>query len=416
LNTQPRPLRDDLGSTIAFVVAAAVGLAATFDISYIGHIYLAELMLMPIGAWFVLRGRVREIRFSRWKTMLAFFILGSLGYVASDLIVHSLPEDYLRGWARLAFLFTNVVGFIALMRRHVSGLVGYLCGSAAIGLALNLANHAALSEWKFGWAAPISLAGVLLTYRLERNASVIALVLLGGVNIFMDFKSLGIICLVVAGLSGYVRWGRTSSSIARALVFITVAIPAIFAAFYVYQLTYRSTEKAARSSDGATERVAALETAAHAIIGSPIIGYGSWAKNPEYAAYFIETRALLRGDAIGANADHANNFDLEAIQAHSQILQAWTEGGIAAAAFFICYAYFLAGIIYYVVVWRQDDNMTIIYLYILISGVWNVLFSPFAGDHRQMVGLAIAVVLCLQATSPHPGLGPPRPARRWARR
>jgi O-antigen ligase len=366
-----------------------------YDIEYIGHIYLAELGMVVTAAISVFFGGLRGSVTAESKRAIWWYLVAVVGYVMSDILAHSERIDYLRGWARLVFLLTNILGFLAIFSRRKTAAMSYMLGYILAGMSGLLIDQLPLAEWKFGWAAPITLACVLLTRTVGAVPAIGLMAFAGVSNIFMDFKSLGLICLAAAGLGAYVRWGRAAARALKVVLVMTIALPSLFGVIFVFEVAFSDTVKAERSNDGFTERIAELLAAWQAIRHSPFVGYGSWAKNPDYAAYFIEERAILRNEAAIANADKVNSFDLEAIQAHSQILQAWTEGGILSAAFFMYYAWLLGKCTVYLVMRRQYDKKQFIYFYVMLSGLWEAFFSPFAGDHRLSVGLAFALALCI---------------------
>ena len=384
-----------LGSLLALAAGFALGLTSLYDIEYIGHIYLAELGMVVITAMVVAFGRLKGFVTAESKRAVCWYSLAAVGYVLSDIVAHSEQVDYLRGWARLVFLFTNIVGFLTIFSRRRATVICYMAGYIVVGMSGLFINRLPLTDWKFGWAATVTLVCVILTQILGAVPAIGLLACAGVLNVFMDFKSLGLICLVAAGLGAYVRFGRAAARALKVVLVITIALPSLVGVIFVFQETFSDTIKAERSNDGFTERVAELLVACQAIKHSPFIGYGSWAKNPEYAAYFIEERAMLRNDPSIANADKVNSFDLEAIQAHSQILQAWTEGGLLSATFFMYYAWILGRCTVYLVTRWPYDKKQFIYFYVMLSGLWEAFFSPFAGDHRLSVGLALALALCI---------------------
>ncbi len=378
-----------------FALGLLLGLTSLYDVEHVGHIYLVEFFLAPIGLAGLSLGLLRPLVGPERRRLLGLFAIAALGYVVSDVLRHTASADYLRGWARLFFLLTDSLGFLVLLARRRSALPAYLLGCALAGLFLLLREHTSLQEWKFGWATPLALVVVFCAWWWGEPVGAGILAITGAVNVFMDYKSLGGVCFLAAFLAAYARWGRNSVRALRALLAVTLLPAAVIGGTFIYHIAYRDDQKAVRSQGGEAERQAALMAASRAIVRSPIFGYGSWAKDADSAAYYIERRAALEGNLVLAKADNVNDFDRDAIQSHSQILQAWTEGGILAAAFFIYYAVLLFWALAYVVRRRPYDHAVYVHLYVLLLAIWDAFFSPFAGDHRMSIGLAAALTLWL---------------------
>lgn len=81
----------------------------------------------------------------------------------------------------------------------------------------------------------------------------------------------------------------------------------------------------------------------------------------------------------------------ETMGPHSQIIQAWAEAGLLGLVFFVYFGKLLAQALWILFFRRPLDIMTPLFLYHLLLGFWNLLFSPFANLHRFAIGLTLVI-------------------------
>ena len=77
---------------------------------------------------------------------------------------------------------------------------------------------------------------------------------------------------------------------------------------------------------------------------------------------------------------------------HSQILQAWVEGGALGIAFFGLYGWRLIGTIHWYVWKKLPDVLTPLSLFLVVSGFWSLLASPFLGIARIDIAMAVGAI------------------------
>ena len=133
---------------------------------------------------------------------------------------------------------------------------------------------------------------------------------------------------------------------------------------------------------GRTESLASIQ----AILDSPLLGHGSWARDSHYVDILNE-RLLEAGYSIGAH----NESDL--IPTHSHVLGAWVESGVVGAVFWSYIMYLLA-----VALYNNFQNRTrysSLFFYILLGLGWEVVFSPFGLNSRFIdpIGIIAALIL-----------------------
>ena len=122
-----------------------------------------------------------------------------------------------------------------------------------------------------------------------------------------------------------------------------------------------------------------------AILDSPILGHGSWARDPFYAQLLAERQRTLGYDVTPAYV----GTDL--IPAHSYLLGAWVWSGFLGALFWFAVAAVAAWLLASMYPYRLELAPLLVFsaLYLL----WDVAFSPYGGMARITAPYALA--LCL---------------------
>ena len=135
-----------------------------------------------------------------------------------------------------------------------------------------------------------------------------------------------------------------------------------------------------------------LSAASEAFLASPLIGQGSWFSNSKVMDRFVEIRAENAREAgVGGFADD----DGETMAIHSQMLVGLAEGGLAGGCFFAAYGGFLLWGLWWVAATRRWNRLTGVYLFLLLSGLLNLCFTPFSGVARVDIAATVGALLML---------------------
>jgi len=193
------------------------------------------------------------------------------------------------------------------------------------------------SGWKFGLAYPVTVGALVLIDSRRHLRTFLLLASLAVLNLLLDYRIFGALCLV-AGAATLLEGARFSIG-AR-----IVAGGAVLAAALGFGLVYRSAigltgtrmDLQQRRAGSNAARVAGLVVAYHAIRESPVLGHGSWARSDEA----LDAWAILQEQLGGEKASDVQARALlspegSTIRAHSAILQAWVEAGLAGLGFFL---------------------------------------------------------------------------------
>ena len=132
-----------------------------------------------------------------------------------------------------------------------------------------------------------------------------------------------------------------------------------------------------------------------AILDSPLLGHGSWARDPKYAAILDEKRTALGYKTF----EHSKSGDL--IPAHSHVFGAWVESGFAGAAFWL---FVLGYAIRSLLRISGSEPLLPLFAFVGFVLVWDILFSPISPERRfvepYFIAAMIVVRLCRDSQWP----------------
>jgi O-antigen ligase len=113
-----------------------------------------------------------------------------------------------------------------------------------------------------------------------------------------------------------------------------------------------------------------------AIVDSPILGHGSWARDMTYVQDMLSKLQEAGIESEGGEGYYGGDV----IPTHSHLLGAWVEAGILGAVFWF-WALWLAICAVYAAI-RAPFSTTSFIVFIGLSLVWDIFFSPFAHQRR----------------------------------
>jgi hypothetical protein len=122
-----------------------------------------------------------------------------------------------------------------------------------------------------------------------------------------------------------------------------------------------------------------------AILDSPILGHGSWAKDPTYARLLAE-----RQKALGYQPT-AEYVGTDLIPAHSYLLGAWVWAGFLGAVFWLAVAANAVWLLANLYSLRLEVAPLLVFAALLL--LWDIAFSPYGLNGRITAPYELA--LCL---------------------
>lgn len=384
------------------ILSLLCGGAGPIRLEAVGNLYLAELLLLPLLIiTLVIKGGSTIPRLGMFWVFLIAGVASLVGYMISDLVVGTEPSQYLRGWGRVILLIVNCVALIALVSHGIRYLWCFVLGWGLVGIVYLLSTGVPLNVWKLGYGEYAGMVVVSVCSIFPRAFASFGMLTFGVINLLLDYRNLGAVSVIVAAA----MWAASSSEQGQVrLVYryiklaITASVPVIIVSAILAVTLDEFGERRNISNVG---RTASIVVSLKAIADSPIIGYGSWTQNEEYAR-------LLRKEyreRLGAGNVNRMNYD-STFRAHSQILQSWIEGGVLGATFFIAYGFFLIKAGYRLIFSVPVNNYFPLLSYFILLGAWNLLASPFGGDQRLLVAVVAACIAAVMLADMVPGEAP----------
>jgi hypothetical protein len=373
-----------------------LGISLPISVHLVGEVFIGEcILLLLVGAKVLARPDFVD-RWPGYMKWLALTLgLSLLGYMISDYFAGTDTHNVLRGWARVFFTAVNILGLYMVVRASSARLIWVTLGFATSGMAvgvIELRRIAFLDVWKLqlGYTLTLSVVCVLILGKYSaRYLAPIALVALGTLDIILDSRSMGAVCIVcgclqLSRLANMRRW-RLISHVGT--IFILTAGISLIA----YSYFAGSAEFSKRRAESNSGRYKGLEIALGEIAKSPFLGHGSWSS---FDGAAVE---VLEGSLRQAGVKHALNVDN--VGAHSQILQVWFEGGLLALPFPVCIGILLIkGMQAFRTGAVADLQSALLLRLFLFGSSWNLLFSPLQGIHRIYLAFGIvAVAVALKA-------------------
>jgi len=378
------------------------------EVTIVGRLFLPEVIMAGMLPFLLMaRANMLAAPAPRMFFILAFAWLAA--QVLTDLVRNTPFEDYSRGWSKIFFTTTNFAVMYMLLygsRRRLALFCFSLTMGSFLTFLINPSEYAQSDPWKFGIGASVTFLVVLMTaLPFVQRVWILPSLMIAGVallSVTLGSRSLGGITLMAA-LYVFVQQllGRRQR-IARPSAFRTVAFLVAGAVIAGGLLTLygQAAEQGVLGAD-AREKYelqagaggafgvllggrSEIFVASQAIADRPIIGHGSWAKNPEYAA------RLLLLDRFGYEVNFLS-AESELIPTHSHLFGAWVEAGIAGAVFWFWVMFLALRVLSNMFLARETLSPLIVFSAILFA--WDIVFSPFGAERRIMTPFFIILLM-----------------------
>lgn len=380
------------------------------QVQLVGKLNGTDILIAVVFVYLAVRLRFR-IAAPVGKWLLALCLVWLASQILTDIVRRSPFADYARGWSNIGMTFAYLAVLWTLLygrpRRIVIYGWGLVLGTILMFL-ISPDEGAAKYPWKFGLARPLSLAVFLLASRKECRGllPIMLATVMGLINIAFGARSMGGSCLAAALYLIVNRLMRRRSAKglklrARSImVFATSIIVGLAGVLWVYQLAASQGilgEDARSEYEGQSSgrfgmllggRVDMLGAFA-AIYDSPILGHGSWAKDPKYL--LAEQQAMALMDYTNTGGISSEEMEEGIIPSHSFILGAWVDAGILGACFWVWVLVLTVKSLSRV----YPPSVEILPLVSLSAFVllWDLLFSPYGAVMRIISTYNILVLM-----------------------
>jgi hypothetical protein len=405
--------RQTLG--ISDLLAFGVGLSSVIYINISGNLYLSEIFLLLLLPYLIFKRR-NLLRFGYFKTIMFLGGVWILNQIITDLYRSTSTTDILKGWALIAVFLTNFLALYLLVfpssRRIALGLLGFAIGTMLQPVLQPTANML-IDPWKFGLGPAVALLVTVIAAlwggSKPRNIvwwSVI-LIIIALFSFYVRSRSTGGVVLLTA-LCIWFRFTRIGQNFALRLnnpVNTMVGSILLFIVILGIVQTYGYAAEQGYFGEGSRHAYQIQSSGAfgvflgaraewwpamHALMDSPFIGYGSYARHTRYGLYLYDLINL----GYGIDASQFDDYLLvtqNSIPTHSHILQGWVWAGLAGGIFWL----FIFGIIIRALImeYRRPTLLLSATLLLGFSALWDILFSPLSNIGRLKWAFILVIIL-----------------------
>ena len=391
-----------------------IALGSCYVIKIVGDLPVCEVILIPSIPllWVVNRHRL-NLRKRKLGVILTLAVLWLFGQIATDIYRSTVFHDWIRGQSSILFFILDIIGLTLLLKGNVRRqLIFYLGLGIGLGLVPKVQpgweGAGSASTFKFAYSWAIMYTSTLISCYFYKRRQYFAVALLFFVcisaTILFNFRSALLILFVTACLTLPVipeRIGRLRilpPSQTRARVFTIIGIALLAGAVAGKGMSVLASsgalgpEAQAKNSDQTKAGLGLLLggrpeilVSSRAVMDSPILGHGSWAKDPKYS----EMLADMEAEYGMHPSDEGEKFG-GIIPAHSHLMGAWVLAGVLGAIFWI----YLFTLTLKAIVKAAMLQLPTAPAYILLfcRMIWDILFSPFGGVDRAMEAFIIVLI------------------------
>lgn len=398
----------ELGDLLAFIIPCLIFV----EVKLIGRLFLPEMILLVLFP-FLLQSRGRILWAAPAKTLIIFGLLWLSGQIITDIIRSTPFADFSRGWSNIGIFLLEFSAIYLLVIRSERRVILFAIG-ICIGqflqyfIAPNI--YAAGGEtWKFGIGYAVTFLLILSTQlRLVsriNNLSGAVLLATAVLNVLMETRSLAGICFIAALYLFVQRRTKTSRTVITEVGLKKLALAAsillvsgvVLLKFYGFvagsgMLGASAQQKYESQAGGEFGLLIGgrqeLLVSSLAIIDSPIIGHGSWAKDPMYTALLPELLLMYGYDEAQPVAYF---YEDDLIPTHSFLFGAWVNSGLLGAVFWLWVMVFCAKLL--LVVYKIKDTLTPVVAFVGFNMLWNIPFSPFGAETRPYTAYYLVLLM-----------------------
>ena len=374
----------------------------------VGRLFLTEMILICLLPILLFNNRTL-LTAPLPKMMMILLSVWLAEQIATDLIRHTPFVDFIRGWAKIAITIINFSALYILTFGKRRRIVLFTIGLALGGILcyyFNPSIYAADYPWKFGvgesltWLLIIFVCSVKARWVFLRISLIIFAI---AVNLYFGFRSYAGICFLTATYV-FFQWLcvlKETKKINLSLKNLIVISLVFFAVSFLFLKTYGHMARQGMLGENARQKYeqqaggelglliggrSEILVSFRAIMDSPIIGHGSWAKDYRYVNELIYLKRIL-----GYYPGQSNELGL--IPTHSHLFGAWVEAGILGAVFWIWVLSLpIRGMVMLIGV---KENLTPLFVFFGFLLIWHVLFSPFGAELRFIIPYYIVVMMSL---------------------
>ena len=407
------PSREAFYTDLGLFILGASGL---YSVNIVGALPGCEVFLLPLlPVLLVAQGKRAFNRRYLW------FLVLVTGWLLGTLIADSYNDIPLfnraKGTARVVFFALDFMALAILINNKTRRYVVFALSFAAVMLIGSFQfSRDFLLQWKFGVSEGSAVLAMLLSsyyYKQQRYWICFAISLLwAALNLHYGFRSQLAIHFVAAvlilPLFGQTRTGRRSASPGQDRFKAPIMLFLACLAAYGANASIKYAAKSGVFDESTQAKFEGLESgdygvlvggrpetlvAIQAIRDSPIFGHVSF----PYGLKYVQMKQDIQYEHGYSDSDTPEEVEYPVIPTHSHLTLAWVEGGILGG---ICWIYILVLTLRAVLrLSSLRPHLAPLYSYLLVSFLWDILYSPFGSVNRIWAAFYILLSYFILQTS-----------------
>lgn len=370
-----------------------IPLLGFLKITFPGTIFLTEiiyLLLFPLCLIFYSK---KIFSNNQLRYFIFFSILYLIGLFVSDLINNNALIERFKGYVNI-ILFTSNTIVLCLLVNHCCHRFLLLCLSMIAAQIFSLIIDPNIfflggHLWKHGYGFSITLLVILLTYFLPRVAKIVVVFILGLVNLYLGFRSLGGICIISSLI--YMIPKNNYKSAFFALILSTFILSILYQLFIFFSVSHELLYINQFQSGSFGPIISGRQEFIlnfFKIIDNPIIGLGSFPLNYDDKE---QIRDLL--DNYGYHHTPVIDYFDYYSPLHSHLLGGWVQGGILSSIIWFWFLFLIFKSL--ILIDNFDVKFRMIFLFLILVFVWKIFFANFIASARLYDVLSIIPLFIL---------------------
>lgn len=384
--------------------ACLIPMLMFIEVELVGRLFLSEILLLCMLPFLLIeRGRLLLTPLPRKLLLLGLAWL--LSQILTDIIRGTPFEDWSRGWSKIVFLLLNFSAIYLYLDGKENRFLLFALGIALGQILTYFFNpniYAEAFSWKFGYGSAITLLAVLASQiRVFEGRKLLSSGIIMGagiLNFYMGFRSLGLICFLAGGFVLVKQLNRFGP---KKMKHSTVAMLVLLGGFSIYSimalydygasegwLGNEAYEKYLMQSSGDVGILLGgrgeIFSSAQAVIDSPIIGHGSWAKDLKYLDIMMYA---LRQQGYEIQGESESDL----IPSHSYIMGAWVEAGFVGAIIWFWALMLTARAL--IASHGANSALVPLIVFIAFNLLWDIPFSPFGSEGRLYAAYNLSLMM-----------------------
>jgi hypothetical protein len=370
-------------------------------ISLIGQLFGSEIIAILFFPYRKIKGIFQEypilIKLGGAYSILLFSL------IISDLLInHTSSENFVRGWASIAFSFITLFFLVSLLDKNKLNVPIYLLFYSISFFIFRpemdvIYYEDRTDDFKYyfmGGINPLICLIAYIAYKYRKIYPIFIFFIYALFSLITDARSNGVIFFLSAIILTIKTFNIKMTKL-KILAFGVIILLFSYVSYVFYvdsvmsgKLTGNNTQQLKRADNpynpfdllmvGRLDVFVAFE----AIKDRPLYGYGSWAEDK--TGKFVKLQAAM--------SDTSRLSESDLIRGHSILFTAWLWAGLGGLIGIILMYVLIIKKAFFIFYNTKYEAMIIIVLPFFWEMLWNLLFSPF-GHLRQTVPFIFALII-----------------------